>query len=426
MEEYLINYLKVSTNDCLVKKYVDLFKVELDWFIYNYGEHVSSSYKRDCKLSLKSRLYRQLQIINTLLNKPINSKVHSNVLSSVYFADSQLLLSLGYNPISSIFQPVGLKNILGDREAIKLLGYKRDAISKGIFRELHNPEFYSHLESYKKILLKQSREYNFAALFLYTDQYFESKYLIDIFKTIQKPSFVFSHGLPAIYSLEVDNRADFLMVWGDKIKQNYINAGFDKNKIYVTGSSKYLRIDKRCKLRNTLDDVLVVPCSSLSVHQHEWGTPVLIDRSMIILYLYEIQSVLKKVGISHARFRPHPSIDKDWVYTFLDHNFYEIDKEHLVTSLERSSLVIGATSTLFLETLMNGVNYLIYEPQNKGQTRLREPAVPPFDGTEHDIEIANSTDELEYMLRYKYQTNLNVLDGYIRPLDLSILKDIIR
>ena len=111
MEEYLINYLKVSTNDCLVKKYVDLFKVELDWFIYNYGEHVSSSYKRDCKLSLKSRLYRQLQIINTLLNKPINSKVHSNVLSSVYFADSQLLLSLGYNPISSIFQPVGLKNI---------------------------------------------------------------------------------------------------------------------------------------------------------------------------------------------------------------------------------------------------------------------------------------------------------------------------
>lgn len=133
------------------------------------------------------------------------------------------------------------------------------------------------------------------------------------------------------------------------------------------------------------------------------GYPVLIDRSMIILYLYEVQSVLKKVGISHARFRPHPSIDKDWVYTFLDHNFYEIDKEHLVTSLERSSLVIGATSTLFLETLMNGVNYLIYEPQNKGQTRLREPAVPPFDGTEHDIEIANSTDELEYMLRYKYQ-----------------------
>lgn len=132
------------------KKYVDLFKVELHWFIYNYGEHVSSSYKRDCKLSLKSRLYRQLQIINTLLNKPINSKVHSNVLSSVYFADSQLLLSLGYNPISSIFQPVGLKNILGDREAIKLLGYKRDAISKGIFRELHNPEFYSHLESYKR------------------------------------------------------------------------------------------------------------------------------------------------------------------------------------------------------------------------------------------------------------------------------------
>ena len=42
MEQYLINYLRENSTDLLVKKYVEFFKIELDWFIYNYGEIINS------------------------------------------------------------------------------------------------------------------------------------------------------------------------------------------------------------------------------------------------------------------------------------------------------------------------------------------------------------------------------------------------
>jgi hypothetical protein len=262
-------------------------------------------------------------------------------------------------------------------------------------------------------------------LFLYTDQYFESKYLIEIFKILKKPSFIFSHGLPAIYSLEVDNRSDYLMVWGERMKQNYVNIGFDSNKIFVVGNARYIKIKKTQKLRNTLDNVLIIPCSSLLWHQNEWNTPTLIDRSMIILYLYEVQHVLEGLGVKHARYRPHPSINSKWVNGFIDNNFYQTDKDSLNVSLGKSSLVIGAASTVFLEALMFGVNYIVYEPSENGVNMMRGRLIPPFDGSE-GVEIARSKSKLKYLIKNNYQVNIDVLDGYMKPLDLSILTSIIQ
>lgn len=336
-----------------------------------------------------------------------------------------MLHDLGLNTISSIFQPVGLKQILGDRNSIHFLRHKAKIIAKGVFNELYNEDMYSYLESLKIEIVEEYKLYNFKALLLYTDQYFESKYLIDIFKVLKKPSFIFSHGLPGIYSLEVDNRSDYLMVWGEKIKQNYINAGFDPNKIVVTGNPKYTCVNKVENLRNTLGDILVIPCSSLLWHQDTWGNPQLIDRSMVVLYLYEVQRVLLKLGIKRARFRPHPSINRNWVYGFLDHNFYIMDNDKLTKSLLKSTLVIGATSTVFLEALMLGVNYLIYEPQEDNKNIMRCKTVSPFDGSDPEVNVIYTEQELEYAIRNKYQVNVNILDGYMEPLNLMALKNII-
>lgn len=426
MEQYLINYLKNVTDDFLTKKYLDFFKVELDWFIYNFGDHITPRYKRKKKDSYKVKLYHQLQCFNAVYGVITQTKNRKNVLSSVSFTNKNILADLDINPISSIFQPVGRKQILGDKEALRLIRHKENIISNGCFFDLYNRDFYKDWEHYEERLISVYEKYDLHGLFLYTDQYFESKYLIDIFKHLNRPSFVFSHGLPGVYSLDVDNRSDYLMVWGERIKQNYIDAGFCSDKIVVVGNSKYLHVNKENNIRNSFDDILIIPCASLAWHQDKWGTPDLLDRSMVVLYLYQVQQVLLKIGVNHARFRPHPSIDKDWVYRFLDQHFYYKDNECIESSLRKSSLVIGSTSTVFLEALMCGVNYLIYEPNLDGKNILRLKLVPPFDYSEPNLEIASTEEELESLLRDKYLVDTRILDGYIQPLDLSLLKSLIR
>ncbi len=426
MERYLIKYLRENSDDELINKYVDFFKVELDWFIYNYGEHINFRYRRDYKYPLKRKLYTEAQSLSAFCSKPQTKSHEKNVLSSVSFSDQALLPSLGFNPLSFIFQAHGLKQIIGDKPIIMFHRKIRKIISQGKFTDLYNKELFYELEKLQSPILDFFKKYDLRALLLYTDQYFASKYMIDLFKKLDKPSMVFSHGLPGIYSEDVDNRADYLLVWGEAIKQNYINAGFNSDKVKVVGNSKYTSVGIPNVLRNSLEDILVIPCSSVLWHQHEWGDPVFVDRSMTILYLYQVQRVLMRLGIKKARFRPHPAINPKWIYNFLDHNFYELDKELLLTSLNHTSLVIGSTSTTFLETLMSGVNYLLYEPQDEnGMSLSNFKLVPPFDGSIKDLLIARNEEDLEYMIKNKYQSDARILDGYMQPLDLSVLQEII-
>lgn len=428
MEQYLINYLYEHADNPFVSKYIDFLKLELDWFIYDYGEQISSTHSRKRKYPLKSQLFRKIQELSALYGHLKVDENLKNILSCVAnytFIDS--LLEMRYNPISTMLQPVGLKQIIGSREMLNLLNYKNRKTSSGKFVDIYNKAFFEQIEGCYHNLLSQCDKYNFHGLFLYTDQYFESKILLDVFKTISRPSFVFSHGLPGLYSLAVDNRSDYLMVWGEKIKQNYVNAGFEKNKIYVVGNSKYDKVSIPHSLRNSYtSDVLVIPASSSCTHQNDWQKPLLVDRSMIVLYLYSVQNVLQSFGVTHARFRPHPSIDKQWVYGFLDHDFYSMDHDALNASLGKASLVIGATSSVFLEAIMNGVNYVVYEPHDEKETLLRGSLVPPFDGSDEKVQVAKNENELKYMLQNRYQVDPTILEDYMQPLDLSILNQLLK
>ncbi|MBD5331389.1 MAG: hypothetical protein HDR77_11460 [Bacteroides sp.] len=427
MNRYLIQYIKENASDPLIQKYVDYFKVELDWFIYNYGDHISPTHKRKPKQSLKTSIYKLFQYYYP--SNPIQKEnsQQKRILSSLYYG-TETLEELGFKTYSSIFQPVGWKDIIKDRTTTNLQKRIKSIIKSGKFTDLFNPSLFQELELNKNRLIEIYRNYDLRGLLLFTDQYFESKYLIDIFRQLDRPSFIFSHGLPGIYSPDVDHRSDYLMVWGEKIKENYIHlTGMDSEKIKVVGNAKYPEIPKNLGLRSSLDDVLVIPISSVLWHQHEWGLPQLVDRSMTILYLYQVQQVLQKLGVKTARFRPHPSIDSEWVFGFLDKKFYKPDPLPLQESFNRSSLVIGATSTTFLESLLNGVNYIIYEPTDaNGCDLLRSKKVPPFDGSVPGLEIANTPDELTYLIQSHYQSDPKVLDGYLQPLDLSCLKKLIK
>src|SRR5690606_41685381 len=129
------------------------------------------------------------------------------------------------------------------------------------------------------------------------------------------------------------------MVWSEKIKENYIHAGFKESKIKVVGNLKYKKIPNNKTLRSDLTDVLILPVSSSIYHQHEYDQTILMDKSMAILYLYKIQRVLKKLGVKNVRYRLHPTLNRSWVHPFLDPSFYTQDTESLDASLNRTTLV---------------------------------------------------------------------------------------
>jgi hypothetical protein len=144
------------------------------------------------------------------------------------------------------------------------------------------------------------------------------------------------------------------------------------------------------------------------------------------LYLYKVQKVLLRLGIKKARYRAHPSINKKWIQSFLDPNFYQLDTDALTTSLNKSSLVIGANSTVVLEALMQGVNYIAFDPKDEhGVNMSGYKSVPPFDGTEGKLMMAENESELEKMIKANAMTDYSMVHDFIQDFDLTPLKDII-
>lgn len=432
MDKYLIKYLVENADTELSKKYIDFFKVELDWHIYNSEAHISKTHHRKREIILKKKILYMYQYFYALFLQ--SNSVQSNkvkVLSTLHITPNSKLNSslsdLDFVSYSPIWYPVEKINIFGDFKTLKWHLDIKNRIEKEDFYTFLEPKFHAELEQFQQHLLPQYQQQNFRALFLYTDQYFYSKYSIDIFKKMDRPSLIFTHGLPGIYSLEVDNRADYLLVWSEKIKQNYINAGFNPSKIKVVGNPDYKNLPKTKELRSDLSDVLIIPVSSVTWHQHEYNTTVINDKSMVVLYLYKVQSVLKKLGLKKARYRVHPSINSDWVHAFLDQDFYVRDTQNLTNSLARTSLVIGSNSTVLLESLIQGVNYIAFDPKEENGVNMSGyKSVPPFDGSEEKLMMCYNEEELEKMLRCNAMTDYSLVREFIQDFDVTVLKELIK
>lgn len=427
MDTYLINYLIDTADDELSKKYIDFFKVELDWQLYISETHMSKNYFRDRKKTLKEELLTLYQYANAVVFfKNRTASNSSKILSTVYFPNKKQFSDLQIESYSPVWHPVGKTNIYGDLKTLNWHKNIQKRIRHDAFHVFLETQFHTKLEQFQQHLLKHYTQQDFSALFLYTDQYFYSKFSIDIFKKMDRPSFIFTHGMPGIYNLEVDNRADYLMVWSEKIKQNYIKAGFQESKLKVVGHPRYSNIPKDIPLRSGLTDVLVIPVSSVTWHQHTYGEPVVNDASRVILYLYKVQKVLQSLGVKKARYRSHPSINQSWIHSCLDPNFYVFDTEPLSASLQRSCLVIGSNSTVVLEALLQGVNYLAFDPKDEqGVNMSGYTSVPPFDGSEEKLMLAENETELEKMIKANAMTNYSLVNDYIQEFDLSVLKKLI-
>ncbi len=427
---YLIDYLRHDLN--LDPDIIESLKFELDQHIYNYGQQFR--YPREIwnKGKIQERFFNR--ILNTgfryyqlfFKNRKISNQ-SGVIVSNAYFTVNEELRKLGFEVFRPLWSPMwslsGENLTLYNKKLYETTNLLKQGFIKNNFVDLINDKILGVIRKYRQDLMEYYVTKKVHALFIPNDIGFFENLSIKILKEIQIPSFIFLHGLPGRYNIYDENRSDYLIVWGEKIREHYIQTGFDRKKIYVSGHPYYNSYQGN-ELRFNFDDILLV---TKSMNGAQFSDKVrLADRGNLILYLYSIQKVLKVLGVKSVRFRPHPSENPIWYFKFLDPQFFKLDTETLQNSLRRSTLVVGPTSTVFLEAMYHGVNYVIYEPIHENVDLVNFPLVPPFDGSERKVPVAKNEAELQSLLEQRKRIDPSVFHEYVKtPFNLNFIKDLI-
>ena len=77
-------------------------------------------------------------------------------------------------------------------------------------------------------------------------------------------------------------------------------------------------------------------------------------------------------------------------------------------------MVIGPTSTVFLESLIYGVNYIVFEPRlENGNCLSNFPVIAPFNGEDTKVPSAKTEKELYYNLSNNVTVDTSILKDYV-------------
>ncbi|OGS06589.1 MAG: hypothetical protein A2270_11870 [Elusimicrobia bacterium RIFOXYA12_FULL_51_18] len=420
---YLIRWLK--ENSRLDPDIIDALKYELDKRLYYYGEQFAYPAEKSAIAGkfgrVRAALKEKVLSFNKLRMGAPGGNSGIRISSNAYFSFNSALTKRGFSVINAPWN-MGRGEFV-DAGLYRRIRAVRSFLENADFKELITDEFAAEMRGLKAGLKEYYLRAGISALVVPFDLPVFEQLAIKIFKELGLPSFISLHGLPGRYNNIDDNRTDHLLVWGDKIKEFYVRAGISPEKIIVTGHPSYKTLPAGAP-RFSLDNVLVIS-KSMGGTQHS-AEEILSDRGNLVLYLYSVQKALEKAGVRQARLRLHPSESERWYRRFVDEKFFVPDREGLCASLTRSTLVIGPTSTVFLESLLAGVNYVIYEPAAGNMDLVNYPLVPPFDGTEQGIPAAQTEEALEKILNTRSCVSPAVLGGYIKnPFDLSFIEKIV-
>ena len=450
MEQYILKYLYDSTSDSAMRRLMDYCKFQLDSRLWSAGRHMPYSYDTQRDLaefrsrssqSLRSRCRAKIQQVKSLFVRPREEVLYDDFPKQKQTNQSYAVWSFVDIPLESRkrLENEGIEYYYTNVYASRLSGYITPAlveihqwyesyICNAPFNEIIKPQNAAYLERLYHQLVDELRALPIDAVLVRTSELFFEKLMIDAFREIGKPSITLLHGMPGIYTLATESRADYLLVWGEKIKENFIKVGYNPSRVFVGGNYKYDVMPSHEMLRTSLDDVLVLTSAPFAEHQHEWEWNKfdIQDRGLLITYLYSIENVLKKCGVKHARLRPHPAVNKEWLKEYIDIDFYEIDRSDFIQSLTQATLCVGQISSTLLEALMCGVTYIPYEPSENGKVGMgKATIVPPFDGSEKTLRVAYSEDQLYDMIIQKYSPNTFDMQAWMQGFDAHEIKMIL-
>ncbi|MGN6559109.1 MAG: hypothetical protein ACTHJ2_01135 [Candidatus Nitrosocosmicus sp.] len=417
----LLKYWKEKNNvDALL---YDHLRYVLDAHIYHYGNHFKNSLENESRTSFsKKNIAKDLYIrYKYYTQKRLSQK--SKVLSNAYFNFNTKLEELDFYVAAPPWAVKKIdKKVFGNIAFYNYSEKINKLLRNDTFINLTSKRFLDEVLVFKKNFAGIVEEQNIKALFVPNDVNFFENISIDIFKKLKRPSFTFLHGLPARYNSIDEKRTDYLLVWGDKIKQHYIDSGFSGDRIFVTGHPAYPSPSIKDLKFDLLNVLVLAKVGVGSPHSEDFN---LYSRGSLIIYLLMIHNTLTKIGIKKVRLRVHPSANLAWFYQFIDKNFFEEDNLPLNQSLNQSSLVIGPSSSVLLEALFYGINYVVFEPEENGNDILNSKLVPPFDGSLKEVPVAKNEEDLEEILRNKIKVNKEILKEYYNPFNIDFLKELI-
>ena len=396
---------------------LDALKFECDMKMSYYGSHFRAPYDTHHGWigHSKSQAAFILRSLRAILRRP-PPDARSLILSNAYFSTGLELEKLGYR-----VQPVPWE-VCDDPSFLPTAVRIRHALRYRTILELCSTAFVPVYRKAREALRTYLDRHDVRAVVMPSDTGFFESLATQAMRERGCPSFIFLHGLPGRYNRIDDGATDHILVWGERIRRHYLDAGVAPERVLVTGHPAYQVLPENIGRRWGFEDVLVLS-KAMNGAQNRRET-LLTDRGNLLTYVLGIQRVLGRLGIGRFRVRLHPSENPDWYRRELRSTPIEIDGLPLSESLQRSSLVIGPTSTVFLETLINGGQYLIFEPAWCGFDMMNNRMVPPFDGSDPRVPVASDEAALEAALRQGRRIDADILHEYIRtPFDFGVVRD---
>ncbi len=417
----LVNYL-IKNGDEETSRAISLIKYELNCSLTYYGSHFKTP-----KESLERKYFGLTKatikylLINLYKRKRKNKQ--KNILSSAHGQWNNHFSDLGFNVYSPPWH-ISSKSRCNISIRLYLITKRiQKKLDNSQFNYLISKEFINLINEYYTVLKNECVLNSYDALILRSYNSFFEKVSTKIFRELGKPVIFWHHGgVPANYDTSHQDRADYFVLMGKKQVDHFIKMGYEKSKFLVSGHPFYNKVPSHLKFN--LSNILVITkapagASPLESEIHD-------SRGNAIMYLYSIQRVLKSFGIQSARVRPHPSENYSWYKKMIDTSFYIMDNEELKNSLKNSTLVIGPISTVIIDSLYHGINYVLYEPIIDNGTILGNPITPPLDGKDKNFPTAHTEEMLMKIIKYKRRASKDLYGEFVEtPRDISFLKDLI-
>lgn len=378
---------------------LELIQYDLDNIVFNYGEQFKNSHK---KTNNKYSIFKNL--VKCIIYRYKNRENYkSSIISEAYnnWGVNDYLKKSGYNVLP---MPWLTSNFfLSDERFVNFLN------------SLKNDDFNIILSStIKEIPYIKNKISDFLIrnqiklVILANDMTSINRIVIDVCRNINVKTLIYLHGLPGRYNSIDDNRADYLAVWGDKIKDLYISAGVSPNKIIVTGNPYYTNKIMKPIKETSYDSVLILSKAICGAPSNS-SSRFIENRGQLLEYVFQVEKVLNALGIKKVILRLHPSENPQWYKKFINTQLFEIDNRSLEESINSSSMIISPTTTVIFDALYNGVPFYAFEPYEV----CHQEVVPPFDGSDEFLPVARSTNDLLENIQKRKMLNQSLVEKYI-------------
>ncbi len=374
---------------------LEWMKYALDNRVYYFGQHFKTPYEgRPWKVRAKTRLISFYQRMKT-----VAVSYDGAVISNAYFNVADYIRKEGYKVALPPWQTGNIS-----KEAQETLYQMMFADFNLVLTDSFQEKVYKLKEELKEFFQKNHTP----LLLLANDLVPIHRIAIDVCKDLGIPTGIFLHGLPGRYDALDDSRGDYLFVWGEKIKQNYINAG-SKTNIIVTGHPNFSAFKF---VEKSPENILVLSRSINGASPYS-DRHMVDERGICIQHMYAVETALKKVGINKAVIRLHPSENPEWYSRFIDKDFYTIDTNPLSFSIGHAKMVVGYFSTVMLDTVLNDVPCYPYV-FDKESNCYADEIVPPF-CNRPDFPTAYTVDEFVGNLKSGNCVKKEHFEGYVDP-----------